>query len=380
MKRLHSGLPRVALFLPSLGGGGAERVMLNLARGFAEQGMGVDLVLASAEGPYLDQVPSGINVVDLGAGRVIKSLVPRIRYLRKARPVAMLSAIEHACVVSLWAARLARTNTRMVVTVHTTLSRYLDRSQWRSRLLFTIIRRFYPWADAVVVVSNAVRDDFLEATAMAPDNVRVIYNPVVTPELFEYAKAPVNHEWFAPGEPPVILGVGRLTQQKDFQSLLRAFALVRQQAPVRLVILGEGDERTELEKLAAELGISGDVDLHGFVDNPYAYMANAALFVLSSEIEGLPTVLIEALAVGVPVLSTDCPSGAREILDNGCWGKLVPVGDVCAMADGILESLRRERQTVSSEYAWRRFELQRVSREYAQLLVGDIDDQNVSGE
>ncbi|MGB2886052.1 MAG: glycosyltransferase, partial [Dehalococcoidia bacterium] len=165
--------------------------------------------------------------------------------------------------------------------------------------------------------------------------IEVIYNPVITPELLEKAREPVDHPWFQPGEPPVVLGVGRLTEQKDFPTLLRAFALVRKERAARLVILGEGEDRPELKALVDELGIAEDVDMPGFVDNPYGYMAGAAVFALSSRWEGLPTVLIEAMALGKPVVATDCPSGAREILNDGRYGTLVPVGDAKRLATGI---------------------------------------------
>ena len=169
-----------------------------------------------------------------------------------------------------------------------------------------------------------------------------IYNPVVTAELVSQSRAPLDHPWLQLGAPPVILGVGRLHEQKDFPTLLRAFARVRAKREARLIILGEAkhaEYRTELTTLAAQLGIANDVMFPGFVDNPFAYMAHAAVFVLSSAWEGLPTVLIEALACGCPVVSTDCPSGPAEILENGKYGPLVPVGDDVALADAICSVL-----------------------------------------
>ena len=333
-------MDKLALFLPSLHGGGAERVKVNLAQGFAERGLKVDLVLAKAEGPYLSRVSSKVRVVDLRAKRVLYSLPALVQYLRRERPAALLSALNHANVVAIWAKKLACVKTRLVATEHTVLSQSTENtSSLRGRLMPLLIRLFYPWADAVVAVSRGVAEDLSSMTGLPLNKIKVIYNPVITPELFAKAEEPVDHPWFRPGEPPVILGVGRLTAAKDFPTLIRAFALVHKERPARLMILGEGEDRPELEALVRELGLEQDVALPGFVENPYKYMKRAAVFVLSSRWEGLPTVLIEALALGTPVVSTDCPSGPREILKGGECGLLVPPGDPKKLAEGILRIL-----------------------------------------
>jgi glycosyltransferase involved in cell wall biosynthesis len=335
---------KLALFLPSLRGGGAERVMVNLARGFVERGLRVDLVLARAEGPYLSQVPKEVRVVDLGARRVLYSLPGLVRYLRRERPQAMLSALNHANIVAIWAKLLARVQTRLVVAEHSTLSRSTENaSSVRAKLLPLLIKTFYPYADAVVAVSRGVAEDLVTTTKLPMEKIKVIYNPVITPELFAKAEEPLDHPWFRPGEPPVVLGVGRLTQAKDFPTLIRAFALVRKERPARLMILGEGEERPKLEALVRELGLEEDVALPGFVGNPYKYIARAGVFVLSSAWEGLPTTLVEALALGTPVVSTNCKSGPEEILEEGRWGRLVPVGNIEELAKAIGESLSMPR-------------------------------------
>jgi glycosyltransferase involved in cell wall biosynthesis len=200
-------------------------------------------------------------------------------------------------------------------------------------------RTFYPWASSVVAVSRGAADDLARTSGLPRDRVQVVYNPVITPTMIALAGQTPDHPWFAPGQPPVILGVGRLTRQKDFPTLLRAFAEVRRRRAARLIILGEGEDRSALEALARELGVAGDVALPGFRDNAMAYMARSALFVLSSAWEGLPTVLIEALAAGTRVVSTDCPSGPREILEDGRLGLLVPVGDPAALAEAMIDTL-----------------------------------------
>ncbi len=367
---------KLALFLPSLRGGGAERVVVNLARGFAERGLQVDLVLANAEGPYLSQVPQSVRVVDLKSKRVLYSLPGLVRYLRMERPKALLSAMDHANVVALWAKKLARVPPRVVVSVHNTISIATKRAKnMRGRMMPLFIRKFYPWADVIVAVSKGVAEDLAEITGLPEERIRVIYNPVITPELFAKAEEPVDHPWFRPGEPAVMLGIGRLTAQKDFPTLIRAFALVRKQRPARLMILGEGEERPKLEALVREQGLEEDVALPGFVDNPYKYMKRAAVFVLSSCWEGFGNVLVEAMACGTPVVSTDCPSGPREILDGGRWGRLVAVGDVGSMAKAIEETLDREVSQMSRG-AWASFELATVIDHYLKVFLGGGDNGN----
>jgi glycosyltransferase involved in cell wall biosynthesis len=230
-----------------------------------------------------------------------------------------------------------------------------------------LARWFYPWADAIVTVSQGSADDLVRL-GLSSERIRVIYNPVVTPELFEKAKEPLEHDWFEPGSPPVILGVGRLEKQKDFPTLIRAFAQVRQQRPARLMILGEGQDRPALEALVQELGIEEDVALPGFVANPFAYMARAGVFVLSSLFEGLPTVLIEAIAVGTKVVSTDCESGPAEILENGLYGKLVPVGDSKGIAEAILSTLEEPANSEAQQRKTAEFSLEKAVAQYRQVL------------
>jgi glycosyltransferase involved in cell wall biosynthesis len=221
-------------------------------------------------------------------------------------------------------------------------------------------------------VSEGVKDDLARAGRLSLEQIRVVPNPVVTSELFEMAAVPIDHPWFVEGAPPVILGIGRLTTQKDFGTLIRAFAEVRGQREARLMILGEGSERPALERLARELGVRDDVVLPGFVDNPFAFLKRAALFVLSSTYEGLPGVLIQALACGTPVVSTDCDSGPREILDGGRLGILVPVGDLDALANGIREALDHPRTRTPADVLGRFTDAAAVDA-YLRVLGANVD-------
>ena len=332
---------KVALFLPSLRGGGAERVMLELAAGLAGHDVATDLVVAQKEGAYLPQVPDGVRVVDLAAWRVLAALPALARYLQKERPLAMLSALPHANVIAVWARSISGVNMRLVLSEHTTASHSaLNAAQRRARVLPLFMRRAYPRADAIVAVSEGAADDLALLLGMPRSRITRIYNPVVTPRLLEQAAASLAHPWFGIGTPPVILGVGRLTEAKDFAMLIDAFAEVRCETPARLVILGEGEQRHALESRISRLGLEADVELPGFVENPFQYMRNASVFALASRWEGFGNALVEAMACGAPVVSTDCPGGPREILDGGRYGLLTPVGDVQSMARAILTQMR----------------------------------------
>jgi glycosyltransferase involved in cell wall biosynthesis len=359
---------RIALFLPSLIAGGAQRVMVNLARGLADRGLDVDLVLSTAEGPYLSEVSRSVRLVDLKARRVLASLPKLVRYLRAERPRALLSTLTYANVVALWAARLARVSTRVVVREANTLSLASQgATDGRDRILPALARHCYPWADGIVAVSEGAAGDLARTTALPRERISVLDNPSITPELRALAAAPLDEPWFRPGAPPVILGVGRLSKQKDFPSLLRAFADVRRAREARLLILGEGEDRSGLAALIAELGLSADAALPGFVQNPFAYMARAAVFVLSSAWEGSPGALIQALACGAPVVATDCESGPREILQGGRFGQLVPCGDVPALSAAILTAIDGPRAVVPRE-AWYRFSQDAAVDGYLRVL------------
>ncbi len=248
---------RIAIFIASLAGGGGERSMLNLAHGIADRGYAVDLVLARAEGPFMDEVREPVRIVDLKASRVLTSLPALVRYLRREKPAAILSVFGYVNIVALWAWRLARVRTRLLVNEQNTVSLEAgNASRWRGRLTPWLMKRFYPWANDIVVVSEGVRDDLAQVTNIARDRITVIYNPsVVAADVRKKARAHLGHAWFKPGEPPVLVAVGRLQQQKDYPTMLEAFAKVRNKRPARLMILGEGVERETLEAQIKKLGL-----------------------------------------------------------------------------------------------------------------------------
>jgi glycosyltransferase involved in cell wall biosynthesis len=345
--------------------------MINLAHGLADNGCNVDMVLAQMEGEFLSDLRESVNVVDLKASRALTSLPALVRYLKKEQPVAMLSVFGYVNIVAIWAWRLAAVNTKLFVNEQNTVSQEAgNASSWRQRMTPVLMKRFYPMADGIVVVSNGVRDDLAQLTDIPRQDITVIYNPsVVGAKVLEKAQAPLDHPWFMPNQPPVLIAVGRLEQQKDYPMLINAFAKVRQTKPARLIILGEGRGRSSLEALIKERKLEGDVSLPGFVINPYTYLARASLFVLSSRWEGLPTVLIEALCCGMKVVSTDCPSGPKEILKDGKYGQLTPVGDVEALAQAIKVSLENSSPSPPPE-SWQPYEVGTVVNQYTKLLLG----------
>lgn len=362
---------KIALFMPTLDGGGAERVMLTLAGEFIRIGLAVDLVVSAARGVLTGDIPAGVRVMDLAASRLIRSTLPLAKYLRREHPNVVLSAMIEANCVAVWARALSRTRPRLVLSEHSNLSlATAHEPARRKRWLPRFARWAYPHADAVVAVSSGVADDLASTIGFRRECIHVIYNPIITPALLAMSREPLDHPWFKAGEPPVVLGVGRLVEQKDFPTLIRAFALLRRQRPARLLILGEGEDRRALTELVRELGVEGEVALPGFVHNPYQFMRAADVFVLSSAWEGFGNVIAEALACGTSVVSTDCPSGPSEILEGGKWGRLVPVGSPKQLGAAIIDALDRPVSRSGLDSSLQRFDEQRVAAQYLAVLMG----------
>jgi len=362
-------MAKVALFITNLEGGGAERVIVTLANQFAKQGHHVDVLLAQRVGVFLKEVSPEVNIIDFKATRMKYALLPLIRYLRVECPAGVLSSLPYPNMLNVIGSRLTRSGARVVVREANTPSIHSRRAgRFKDRLIERVAKLWYPLADWVVAVSRGVQQDLYRFTRVPKERIVLIYNPSYTARLIQLRDQPVDHPWFASGQPPVVLGVGRFYPQKGFATLLKAFALVRSNRPARLVLLGEGPLRDELEALTHQLGIADEVSMPGFVENPFAYMRRAAVFVLPSEYEGLPNVLIQAMACGCPVVSTNCPSGPEDILDNGKYGHLVPVGDVEAMADAMLRVLDGDAPEVPEEWLLQ-FHEERVAQQYLRLLL-----------
>jgi len=364
--------PKIAIYLQDLVDGGAERMMLNLAGGMADAGVAVDLVLVRASGPFMSMIPDNVRLVDLGGRRTMLSIPALARYLRRERPAAVLSALIHVNVAAVMAAYLSGHGSRVVVSERSTISQEATEiSAFTIHAAYRLVPWVYPRADGIIAVSRGAAEDLARYCRLPDERIAVINNPVVGPSLARQAAEPLDHSWFAPGAPPVILSVGRLSPEKEFDTVIRAVAELAPRRLVRLMILGEGTERPALEALIGELGLGDRVLLPGFDANPYAYMARAAVLVLSSRWEGSPNVLVEAMACGTPVVATDCRSGPAELLDDGRLGPLVPVGDHVAMAAAIDRTLDAP---VASDELKRRaamFSVEAAARAYLRVLLGD---------
>ena len=378
--------------------------MLRLADGLMARGLVVDFAVGQAKGELCAEASSRARVVELEKAplwrgiadglraepnlrglalrleikplkRLLRRLPPLVHYLRSVRPDAILAAEPRYNAMAVWARRLSGLRSRVVISERIQVSLHAaSGGPWADERLLGLLREAYLGADAIVAVSDGVADDLAAYADIPRERISTVYNPVVGPELFVRAREPFDHPWFAQDAPPVILAAGRLDPQKDFATLIRAFARLRARRPARLLILGgpslaEPTHAGKLKALAGSLGIADDVDMPGFVDNPFAFMARAAVFVLSSLYEGLPGVLIQALACGCPVVSTDCPSGPAEILDHGRFGPLVPVGDDAGLARAIGAILDDPPPSARLQARAELFNVQQATDHYLELLL-----------
>lgn len=329
----------IAFFIQDLRAGGAERNVARIASGIAARGIEVDLVVVHRSGPFFDELDRRVNVIELPQVRTMTSVLGLKRYIESRCPVALLSSLTHTNVAAILANLAARPRTTLAVIERNEISLNRKVQTGMVRVAYGLVPWLYPHADILAAVSGGVRDDLAQVLRIDPDRINVLYNPVVSDDVINRSLLPLAHPWLDRDEIPVILGVGRLHPQKNFPLLIRATSLVLRQRPIRLIILGEGLLRAELEHLAQSMGIGANVSFPGFDSNPFRYMRRSSVYVMSSSWEGLPTTLIEAMACGAPVIATDCRSGPREILLEGKLGRLVPVDNPEALAGAIIETL-----------------------------------------
>jgi glycosyltransferase involved in cell wall biosynthesis len=347
---------RIAVFASFSGNGGVERMLVNLCSGFADRGHQVDLLLIKDKSDHLQHLPKEVNIIRLGTKHAYSSLFPLMRYLKQQQPDALLSAKERANRVALLARKLSGVNIPIATRLGTTVSAALEGKSWlRKWMWFWPMKLTYQSADTVIPVSQGVANDVINITGISAEKVKVIRNPVITPRMHMLSQQPIEHAELFDSQMPTIIGAGRFTRQKDFLTLIKALAIVNKTEPCRLVLLGEGKLRDEYQALATSLNIGERLFMPGFTHNPYPSLIAADCFVLSSAWEGSPNVLTEALAMGTPVVATDCPSGPVEILENGKYGPLVEIGDEQAMAKAILAVLtqphsREFLQQAAAEY------------------------------
>ena len=358
---------RLAILLPDLRGGGAERVMVNLANAMVARGYAVEIVLLSRTGEFISELRSEVTVVDLRVRRLRGALIPLMRYLWRARPNALLACMWPLTIIALWARRLGRLSTRVIVAEHITWSKEEAISRLGRWLVRCTMHNTFPWSDGVVIVSQDAADDLARFSNIPRKDIAVIYNPVVGEPAFQTPLTTIPENWWF-GAHRRILAVGALKAAKDFPTLLLAFKRLREHVDARLLILGEGGCRVALETQARELGLDGVVFMPGFEKNIGPFYRHADLVVLSSVVEGLPTVLIEALEAGTPVVSTDCPSGPREILCEGKYGRLAPVGDVPALADAMAWSLATSHDRLALNARAQDFSIAKAADQYEELL------------
>ncbi len=329
---------RITFFAHDLRAGGAERSIIRLANAMVRRNIAVEFVLVNRTGAFLPELDPRISIVELPGNRTVSSIFGLYRYIKSTRPPVIISSMTHINAAAIMASFPLREKPFLLVVEHNQYDRNLALKKGLVRLAYKLAPILYRAADVVAGVSEGVRTSVAQAMGVSRDRVRVLYNPVVTPELPSRAAETADHEWLTNHEVPVILAVGRLMPAKNFPLLLEAFSKLRETRPARLIVLGEGKLRPDLEALAKLRGISSDVDFAGFRDNPLAFMRACDVFVMSSDWEGHPTVLIEAMACGAPIVSTDCRSGPAEILCDGQFGRLVPVGDAEALSAAISDA------------------------------------------
>ncbi len=344
---------RVSLLGYTLGGGGADRMLFNLANEFSRRNLSVDLVLFMAEGHLVPELSERVNLHDLQTPAIDRSgphrRTPRLlegvyrlwKLLRKVQPEVVISTGYFPNLACTWVRSFSRLDYRVYLREGQTLSlRTGDRNSLMDRLMPSLVKWTYPLADRVFANSPGVADDLRSFSGVPEHLIDLLPNPTL-PDDFSKQPQPVPEDpWLENGR-PTIVGAGRLHPRKDFTTLIKAFARIRKSIKADLLILGEGEQRKELEELISSKGLEHHVRLPGYQRNIYGYLAAADLFVLSSRYEGMPSTLIEAMACGTPVVATDCRSGPRELLDGGEIAPLVPVKDVNAMAEAIRGVLRK---------------------------------------
>ncbi|MDZ7751669.1 MAG: glycosyltransferase [Gammaproteobacteria bacterium] len=361
--------PDLAILVATSGHSGVDTLFRNLAAEIHGRGHALQVLRVDGHGPAWESVLPAHLIVRLGAAHVDTSLLPLVRYLRRERPRALLTDKDRVNRMAVIARRLAGVDTRLVIRIGTTFSRNLEGRRRLHRLgQHLSARHLYPRADVIVVPSRGAAADLVATASIPASKVKALPSPVITARVLAQAREMPAHPWLRDKTRPVFLGAGELCARKDFATLIRAFAALRRRREARLIILGEGRRRGELEALVRELGVADDVDLPGFTANPYGFMANADVFVLSSRWEGLGNVLVEALALGMRCVATDCPSGPREVLEDGRYGALVPVGDVDALARSMAAALDEHHDTGQAAAATRRYGVAAATDGYLQVL------------
>lgn len=363
---------RLFILRPTMSQGGADRVTLTLLKALDRHLFDTSLVLMRDEGVFMSDIPADVRICSLNASSLWTAWWPLAKVVSAEKPDILFSTSSGTNIIAVIARILSGHAFRLVLSERNVL--FHGEITLKRRLVVFLKRLLYQQADLITSVSQGVKDDLLAKLGVSPNLVSVVYNPVVTDEIEDLAAESVEHPWFQ--EPtPILLGVGRLIVQKDFSTLIKAFARVRAERDVKLVILGEGPLRKDLLELARSSGVEDDVWLPGFDKNPFKYMARCTVFILSSREEGLPGVLVQAMACGAAVISTDCPAGPSEIITHNVDGILVPVGEVDALAERITYLLDhadvRQHMGAAARQSVQKFTVENVINNYVAALLGD---------
>ncbi len=345
--------------------GGIQRVALNLSSGLVEAGYTVDVVLVNAKGELIDELPAEVCIVDFQCDRVARSILPLRQYIRTKNPDVIYSMMTEINLVTIAAHAFARNECRIIISEHNMLTK--STTSLKDRAIVAGAALAYPFADHAVAVSQGVFNDLLNVTRLNKSNITRIYNPTNVDEIRQKATEPIDHRWLSDESCDVVISAGRHVQQKGFDTLINAFARADFKN-TKLILLGKGNETGNLRELTKSLGINSDVDFPGFVENPYNYISQSDVFVLSSEYEGFGMVLVEAMACGCPVVSTDCPSGPAEILDGGTYGHLFPVGDIGEMTNAMDSMLKSPIEKATLVDRANDFSVQSVVKEYESVF------------
>ncbi|MCM8731660.1 glycosyltransferase [Hephaestia sp. GCM10023244] len=363
----------IVFYTRQLHNGGVDRVVFNLAEEFLRAGINPTILvdLDNRYSPFRPLIPRGVDYVVLDARGPLARLVKLRRYLRHKRPAAvMCTSFGFPNLYAVVVRRIAGVRFHLMLTEHCFPSVDVAAPRpWQARFwFFPLAHYLYPFADSIVAVSRGTANDLARVIRIPRERIAAIYNPIVSDALIDQARETVDHPWFADADTPVVIAVGRLEPQKNFSLLIRAFAAVRRTVRCRLLILGDGSERAMLSALITDLGLDDDVAMPGFAPNPHAYVAKASVLVLSSDFESLANVVIEAMAVGTPVIATDCPSGPAEALDGGRFGTLVPVGDDARLRDAMLALLDRPPRPVAPSWL-AQFTTRHAAERYLEILL-----------
>lgn len=363
-------MSNITLFIGNLTIGGAERVTVNLANQFAQNGHQVEVLVVTEDGELVDKLSPEVEFSSLSVDQMRWAAVPLARHLRKTRPDVLISFMTVANVMAIVATCMARVPTTVIITEHSTQSGKHGLSIKRD---MTLAKYTYAFADHVVGVSEGVAEDIRD-WAHVPDNkITAIYNPVISEDQIGASHELPSHPWFHDEEIEVVLSVGRHVEEKDYPTLIRAFAfLLEERDSVRLMLLGGGELTPEYESLIKKLGIEEEVEMPGFVTNPFPYMAHSDVFALSSRVEGLSLVLIEAMACGTPVVSTDCPNGPSEVLVDGKYGELVTVSEPNSLKNALVRALSISTDTRLLQHRAREFSVSKAATKYEKLFSDTV--------